>query len=160
MTQKKEEKEGGLVRSLFVAHIILLLHIGLLAVAGVTVVLFKGFYHYLPWIMAALGILVLFTAWFFYRRMRTSSADLHKVLSRPEFRDREVEVRLMGGMASLKMGAPNTPPDRMLTQEPETLSLSSHSDQQAALDRLYEQKLITREAYLKAGQELKQKTGG
>ncbi len=98
------DKEG-LFKSIFTAYFILLLHVFLLAGVGLTVVLFKGVYHYLPYIMAGLAILVLSVAWIIYRRMRENSADLRDVLSTPEFQDRTVEVKLLGGLASFKIKA-------------------------------------------------------
>jgi hypothetical protein len=52
---KKFFEKEGLFRSLFTAHIIVLLHILILAGIGLTVVLFRGVYLYLPWIMGGLA---------------------------------------------------------------------------------------------------------
>lgn len=100
----KADKEG-LFKSIFTAYFILLLHVFLLAGVGMSVVLFKGVYHYLPYIMAGLAILVLLVAWIIYRRIRENSTDLRTVLSAPEFQDRTVEVKLLGGLASFKIKA-------------------------------------------------------
>lgn len=100
----KADKEG-LFKSIFTAYFILLLHVFLLAGVGMSVVLFKGVYHYLPYIMAGLAILVLSVAWIIYRRIRENSTDLRTVLSAPEFQDRTVEVKLLGGLASFKIKA-------------------------------------------------------
>lgn len=158
--EPKKEKEG-LFRSIFIAHIILLLQILLLAVAGVTILLFKGVYHYLPWIMGGLGILILLTAWFFYREMRSKSSDLAQVLSMPQFQDREVEVKLIGGLASFKMGAPKDNPalphttgaggtSRALLAEPEKTT----EEKLVALISLHEKNLITKEEFETAKKEL------
>ncbi len=104
MNIRKADK-GGLFKSIFTAYFILLLHVFLLAGVGVSVVLFKGVYHYLPYILAGLAILVLAVAWIVYRRMRENSTDLREVLSTPEFQDRTVEVKLLGGLASFKIKA-------------------------------------------------------
>ena len=104
MNIRKADKEG-LFKSIFTAYFILLLHVFLLAGVGLSVVLFKGVYHYLPYIMAGLAILVLSVAWIVYRRMRESSMDLKEVLATPQFQDRTVEVKLLGGLASFKIKA-------------------------------------------------------
>lgn len=104
MNIKKADREG-LFKSIFTAYFILLLHVFLLAGVGVSVVLFKGVYHYLPYILAGLGILVLLVAWVVYRRMRENSTHIRDVLSTPEFQDRTVEIKLLGGLASFKVKA-------------------------------------------------------
>ena len=159
MTEKKEKE--GLFRSIFIAHIILLLHIVLLAIAGVTVVLFRGVYHYLPWIMGAIGILVILTAIFFYRRMRTGASDIKSILSMPEFRDRSIQIKLMGGLASVKVDAPKSgafPIDHQLPGGPPMAQIEEKTQsieaQIVALTDLYEKNLITKDAFLKAKQEL------
>jgi len=104
MNIRKSDKEG-LFKSIFTAYFILLLHVFLLAGVGVSVVLFKGVYHYLPYIMASLAILVLLVAWIVYRRMRENTTHIRDVLSTPEFQDRTVEIKLLGGLASFKIKA-------------------------------------------------------
>jgi hypothetical protein len=100
---KKDKNE--LFKNIFTAYFIVLLHVFLVVVIGLAVVLFKGVYQYLPWIMAAMGILVIAIAWVVYRRMRGHSSSLQGVLGTPEFQDRAVEVRLLGGLASFKINA-------------------------------------------------------
>ena len=160
MKKKTKEKEG-LFRSIFIAHLILLLQILLLAIAGVTILLFKGVYHYLPWIMGGLGILILLTAWFFYRQMRSKSSDLAKVMSMPQFQDREVEVKLIGGLASFKVNAPRNgvalPGSQETNGRGQALleqNIRSTEEKLMTLNSLYEKNLITKEDYDKAKQEL------
>ena len=104
MKFKKADKEG-LFKSIFTAYFILLLHVFLLAGVGLTVVLFKGVYHYLPWIMAALGLTVVLLALLIYRRMKVNAVQIRDILSVPEFKDRAVEIRLLGGLASFNIKA-------------------------------------------------------
>ncbi|MEN8211645.1 MAG: SHOCT domain-containing protein [Thermodesulfobacteriota bacterium] len=103
----KNQNEMGLFKGIFTASVILLLHVVLLAVIGSIIILFKGMYQYLPWIMGGLGILITATVWILYQRMKKNSADIKEVLSMPQFQNREVEVKFLGGMASFKI-APET----------------------------------------------------
>jgi hypothetical protein len=154
MTIRKKDREG-LFKNIFVAYFILLLHVFLLAGVGLTVVLFKGVYHYLPWIMAGLAILVLGLAWIIYRRMRTTSSSLSQVLGAPEFQDRAVEVRLLGGLASFEIKAKqNSAP--LLAQPEDSLypnarliesSVDKVERKMLELNTLYEKNLITREEF-------------
>jgi len=157
----KADKEG-LFKSIFTAYFILLLHVFLLAGVGLSVVLFKGVYHYLPYIMAGLAILVLSVAWIIYRRMRENSADLRNLLSAPEFQDRTVEVKLMGGLASFKIKAkenssllldhtsasPNSGPQ--LIED----SVDKAERKILELNTLYDRELITKEEFETARQNI------
>ncbi|MCW8801016.1 MAG: SHOCT domain-containing protein, partial [Desulfobacter sp.] len=98
MSIRKKDKDG-LFKNIFAAYFILLLHVFLLAGIGLTVILFKGIYHYLPWIMGGIAIMVLAIAWLIYHRVRATSSSLSEVLGLPEFQDRAVEIRLLGGLA-------------------------------------------------------------
>jgi len=160
MSIRKKDKDG-VFKNIFIAYFILLLHVFLLAGIGVTVVLFKGIYHYLPWIMGGIAILVLAIAWIVYHRMRETSSSLSEVLGMPEFQDRAVEIRLLGGLASFEIKAKEHP---LL---PNATSLSPYSDDRLIesagdmaerkmleLNGLYEKHLITREEFEKARQSI------
>ena len=103
----KNSNDSGLPRGIYIASIILLLHVVLLAVIGSIIILFKGMYQYLPWIMGGGGLLITATVWILYQRMKNNSSDIKEILSMPQFQNREVEVKFLGGMASFKI-APET----------------------------------------------------
>ncbi|MDD9301208.1 MAG: SHOCT domain-containing protein [Desulfobacter sp.] len=161
MTIRKKDKEG-LFKNIFVAYFILLLHVFLLAGVGLTVVLFKGVYHYLPWIMAGIGILVLSIAWFIYRRMRATSSSLSEILGAPEFADRALEVRLLGGLASFKIKAKETPALMMAPDnsqgEPNVRLIESTmtrtEQKMIELNTLYEKNLISQDEFESARQNI------
>ncbi len=153
--------KDGLFKSIFTAYFILLAHVVLLAGIGVTVVLFKGVYHYLPWIMGCIGILVLSITWIFYRRMRKNSSDIKDILLMPEFRDKTVEVKLLGGLASFKITAKTNQQnlighhrsnvsDRLLIED----DINRTEQEIFKLTALFEKDLITREEFDKAKQNI------
>jgi len=153
--------KDGLFKSIFTAYSILLAHVVLLAGIGVTVVLFKGVYHYLPWIMGGIGILVLSITWIFYRRMRKNSSDIKDILLMPEFRDKTVEVKLLGGLASFKITAKTNQQnlighhrsnvsDRLLIED----DINRTEQEIFKLTALFEKDLITREEFDKAKQNI------
>ena len=82
----KIKDKDGIFKSLFAAYFVILLHVFLLAGTGLTVILFRGVYNYLPWIMGGLAVLVLALFWLFYTRMKKSSRDIKDVLSFPDGR--------------------------------------------------------------------------
>ncbi len=162
MNIRKADKEG-LFKSIFTAYFILLLHVFLLAGVGLSVVLFKGVYHYLPYIMAGLAILVLSIAWIVYRRMRDNSTQIKDLLSTPQFQDRTVEVKLLGGLASFKIKAnennnllldhsSGTP--YQLIENSVNNSVEKAEHKMLELNTLYEKELITKKEFQNARQNI------
>ncbi len=155
MKAKKKDKEG-IFKSLFAAYFVILLHVFLLAGTGISVVLFRGVYHYLPWIMGGLAVLIIAVFWIFYRKMKQSSRDMKDILSFPEFRGRTVEVKLLGGMATftVKGGVSDATP--LIGQDgfqgnggPMRLAAPEEGIEQrlSELAKLYEEELITKDEF-------------
>ena len=156
MSIRKKDKDG-VFKNIFVAYFILLLHVFLLAGIGLSVVLFKGVYHYLPWIMGGIAILVLAIAWIIYARMRATSSSLSEVLGTPEFQDRAVEIRLLGGLATFEIKAKEQPllPNHTGLSNYSDARLIESADDRAErklieLNALYEKDLITEKEFEKA----------
>ncbi len=133
------------------AHFILFLHIFLIAGLGFLVLFFRGIVFYLPWIFfggaAALGA----AGYLIYSRMKNEGKTLTEILSLPVFRGRSVEVSLLGGLASLKVSAPQSPmaidteiidPKRQL-EDPATIHIRELTELVTLLDK----KLITLDEY-------------
>jgi hypothetical protein len=158
------KEKDGLFRSIFIAYLILILHVVLLAGVGLTVVLFKGVYLYLPWIMAGLGILILCLAWFFYRQIKNKSTDMKAILSMPQFQGKTVEIKLLGGLASFKIKPDdNRQPLHPLIENPSIGSGNNFlignetnqiEDKIIKLNALYEKDLITQKEFDKAKQNI------
>ena len=167
MKFKNRDKEG-IFKSLFAAYFVLLLHVFLLAGTGITVVLFRGVYHYLPWIMAGLALLIIALFWIFYLRMKKSTREIKDILAFPQFQGRNVEIRLLGGMASVKIdgGTPGSSEMMALGHTKEshaadtipmlgmTVASESTDIRLSDLAKLYNSDLITREEFDLAKQEI------
>lgn len=164
MKFKKRDQEG-IFKSLFAAYFVLLLHVFLLAGTGITVVLFKGVYHYLPWIMAGLALLIIALFWIFYLRMKKSTREIKDILAFPQFQGRNVEIQLLGGMASVKIGGgtPGSSDMMALEHTPQSngsalpmLEMGSETTDKRLSDlaQLYLSDLITREEFDLAKQEI------
>ena len=155
--------KDGLFKNIFTAYSILLVHILLLAGTGVVVVLFKGVYHYLPWIMGCFGLLALAAAFLFYRRLSRDSSDIGNFLSTPGLEDRTIEVKLIGGLASFKI-SPRENGQVRLDQKPAistgNLLVDDTSDiteqKILKLTALFEKDLITKEELETAKQKILQ----
>lgn len=149
----------GLVKSVLLAYMILALHVLLIAGLGLMVLFFRGFVHYMLWIFLAGAALIGYSGYRFWRRMKTEGKTLAEMLGSPVFRGRSVEVSLLGGIASIKLGRPEG--SRLLSDEdvgpaprrledPDTARIRELSE----LARLLERDLITRQEYDTAKERL------
>jgi hypothetical protein len=163
MKLNKTDKEG-VFKNIFIAYFILLFHVVLLAGIAVFVVLIKGFFEYLPWIMAGAGLLVALCVWLVIRQMRKNSAQIQDILSNEQLKHRNVEISFMGGLASFKVKSNAEDTRRLLTYpEPDNLSpdtrlIETDTDKAERkmnqLNALYEKDLITKEEFDQARQSI------
>ncbi|BBO86263.1 SHOCT domain-containing protein [Desulfosarcina ovata] len=157
-----KKKEGdGLVKSVMLAYFILALHVLLIAGMAILVLFFRGMVNYMLWIVLGGIAIVGISAFFLVRRMRAEGKSLREMLKNPMFSGRSVEVSLLGGMATVKLGQPSQPPaighdtaiDIPRLEDPET-SRSREVSQLAELARLLEKDLITVEEFDQAKRRL------
>lgn len=151
-------------KNIFIAYFILLFHVVLLAGIAIFVVLIKGFFEYLPWIMVGAGLLVALCVWLVIRQMRKNSAQIQDILSNEQLRNRNVEISFMGGLASFKVQSNAEDTSRLLTYpepdnlSPETRLIETDTDtaerKMNQLNALYEKDLITKEEFDKARQSI------
>lgn len=155
-----KDKDGTL-KGIFIAYLILILHVVLLAIAGVVVLLFKGFIYYLPWIIAGCFIFFILLCYLFYVRMRYAKKSLNNVMGLPAFQGRPVEIKLFGGAISITSGQATTQKhiaDLNISQQSETLLLENNENHQikqlTQLAQMLEKDLITRDEYNRAKKTL------
>jgi len=163
MKLKKNDKEG-VFKNIFIAYFILLFHVVLLAGIAVFVVLIKGFFQYLPWIMAGAGLLIALCAWLVVRQMRKNSERIQEILSNDQLKNRNVEISFMGGLASFKINSSEEDSGRLLSYpgpdnpSPGPRLIESDADRterkMAQLNALYVKDLITKEEFDKARQSI------
>jgi hypothetical protein len=163
MKLKKTDKEG-VFKNIFIAYFILLFHVVLLAGIAVFVVLIKGFFEYLPWIMAGAGLLIALCVWFVIRQMRKNSAQIQDILANDQLKNRNVEISFMGGLASFKINSNKEDTGHLLSYSgPDQTSpgprlIESDEDRterkMAQLNALYEKDLITKEEFDQARQSI------
>jgi hypothetical protein len=155
----KGKKDGdGLFKSVFLAYMILALHVLLFAGLALLVLFLRGIVQYMIWIFLGGSALVLASAYIFYKRMKAEGKNLRDMLKSPLLRGRAVEISLLGGLASFKLGQPSIPPalessaDQRVAQleGPDTI----HIRELTELARLLENDLITREEYNRAKAKL------
>jgi hypothetical protein len=106
MALKKNNNSEGHFKSVMMAAIILLLHVLLLFCLGLLVVFFNGVVTYLPWIFLVGSAIIFIAVYIFYKRMKKQGKTLHEMIRTPLLNGRPVEVSLLGGLISFKVGRP------------------------------------------------------
>jgi len=134
------------------AYMIIGLHVLLVAGIILVVIFLRGVVHYMLWIFLGGLLVILCSCFLFYRKMRAQSKNLKETLTSPVFAGRPVEVILLGGLASLRIGgdrssapAPieDAPDPVYRLEDPETVRIR----QLEALANLLEKNLITLDEY-------------
>jgi hypothetical protein len=154
------EKNEGVVKSIFIAYSILLAHLILLAALGLLVLFFRGVVNYLTWIFLGGAAIIIASGFYFIRKLKKEQKTLREILLLPEFAGKDIEIRLLGGAASFKMGsgkssdgsnaADNPAKHYMQLENP----VKSRIENLGELSRLYENKMISREEYEDLKKEL------
>lgn len=158
-----KKKEGdGLIKSVMLAYFILALHVLLIAGMAILVLFFRGVVNYMLWIFLGGMALVGFSLLYFFRRMRAEGRSLREMLRNPIFSGRSVEVSLLGGMATVKLGQPSprlpaighdADVDIPRLEDPEA-SYNREVSELAELARLLEKDLITVDEFNRAKRRL------
>ena len=168
---KKNNKEN-IIKSVFVAHFILVLHILIIASIGFLVLFFRGIVIYMPWIFLGGTAAIAASCYLLYNKMKREGKSLKEMLSLPMFKDRTVEVSFLGGLASLRVeNSSDSPTGGMKTIDAEIIDHSRRLEEPRAdtggrhsntlsinelteLVRLLDNKLITPEEYNKAKEKI------
>ena len=147
---KNNEKEG-LFKGVFVAYSILILHAVLIGILGLMVFFFGGFVQYMGWIFLGGLAVISGSAYFFYRKIKKEGNNLKEMLRVPLLSGKSVEVSVMGGLASFKVGPSRDRPlldnnggaSTPLLEDPTKDDLTELKE----LARLLKDGLITRDEY-------------
>jgi hypothetical protein len=146
------DKNEGVIKSVFIAYSIILFHFLLLAALGLLVLFFRGVINYMAWIFLGGAAAIIISAYIFLRKIRKEHTTIKEILSLPEFSGKDIEIRLLGGAASFKVGknqeSDAPAPDKSYTQYNQIESpLKSRIENLGELSRLYENNMITDEEY-------------
>jgi len=150
---KNKNEITSLVSSLFLASSVLLFHVILVVVMGILVLFFSGLVNYIFWIFLGGCALIGGAVYFFFRYMKKDGSQMvYQLLSLPELKGKKIEVKLLGGLASLKIAGDDakshvidmdpSPTSRQL-EDPRSIRLRELTE----LSRLREKNLITAEEY-------------
>jgi hypothetical protein len=159
MIRSAGNKSGeGLFKSVMLAYFILALHVLLMVVLGLLVIFFRGIIQYMMWVFLAGIAAICGSGYYFYKKLKAEGKTVKEMLKTPLLNGRPVEVSLLGGLASFRVGPPyqqnriGTGENRPIHQleDPETSRIREITE----LAKLLENNLITREEYDKAKKQL------
>jgi hypothetical protein len=154
----KKNDGDGLMKSVMMAYLILILHVILLVALGFLVFFFRGIVQYMIWIVLFGGLVILASGFWFFRRMKAEGRSLRDTLNSPLFRDKTVEISLLGGLAQFRVGHSNAPPLLDSPRSEDSRQLEWTGDPQVQelteLARLLKSGLITPDEYEKAKQKI------
>jgi len=152
-----EERKGGIGSGMVLTFTILLLHILMVLLLGVAVVFFRGVVDYFAWILFGGLFLIGLSGYLFFRRLRRDNRRLRDVLNDPALKGRSLEISFLGGLASVRVGAPGETssmieafPAPPLIEDPESVRLREI----ARLVRMLEKGQISREEYEQLKEEV------
>ena len=157
-----KEESKALVRGILLAHLILFLHLLFVVGLGIVIIFFRGVSEYMLWIFLGVTAALVASAYLCYRFIKTRGHQTLKDLEKTAiFKDRSVEVRFLGGIASLKLGQPGTPAAienaAAGTLNPQHQLEDQNTAQIRELDRLasmLQKDLITRDEFVIAKKKL------
>lgn len=148
----------GLFKSVMLAYFVLILHVLIMVGLGLLVIFFRGIIQYMLWIFLAGSAAIMGSGYYFYKRMKAEGRTVKQMLETPLLSGRPVEVSLLGGLASFRVGPRAKNPElgtdayqqKHQIEAPETMRIRDVAE----LARLLENNLITREEYDKAKKQI------
>ncbi len=150
---KKNNEIATITNSLVLASAILIFHVILLGGIGILVLFFSGIVNYILWIFLAGSALIAGSGYLFYRYMKKEgSTALLKIMLLPELKGKNIEVNLLGGLASFKIANDKSEPMVIESNVIPVARLLADPDSRrrrelTELGRMLEKNLITLEEF-------------
>ncbi len=154
-----DEQNKSIFSGVMLSYLVLLLHVLLMVALGITVVVIKGIYDF-RWLILIAGIaLIGISGYYFYHYFKVHKQKLSDLMSNPAFNDRTLEISLMGGMATMRLGHKDD--NLKLIQAEEGTEIkqlespeSSQIKELSKLRQMLDDELITREEFLRLKQKI------
>lgn len=151
MKNQPNKETQGIYKGVITAYLILLLHVLLIVALGLMVIFFGGIVSYMSWIFLGFSAAVVVSGYYFYRRMKRRGKQFRDIVNSPAFNGRSVEISLLGGLASFRVGGNDQRPmlntdhvdSARQLEDPESMRIRKLSE----LVKLYEHELISTEEF-------------
>ena len=106
MKDSSKLQGSEIMKGLLLAQFIILFHVLIIAVLGITILVLGGIAQYLIWIILGVIVITLTLTFFIYRRVKIQGSNLLRNIDQSTaMRGRELEISFMGGLMSLKVGS-------------------------------------------------------
>lgn len=140
------------------SYFVLVLHVVLIVGLGLLVIFFRGIIQYMLWIFLGGSAVIAGSGYVFYKRMKAEGKTVRQMLKTPLLNGRPVEVSLLGGLASFRVGPPSQ--TRQIEagghhtihqlEDPDAMRIREVNELAKLLDR----DLITRDEFEKAKRQI------
>jgi len=159
MAHKNKNQGDNLFKAVIMTHIILFLHLLIIAGLVLMVIFLRDVTQYVLWVFLGATGLFMLSGLFIYRRVKSKGKKMfHDIENSSLFQGRSFEVSFLRGLASLKFGQPDdlkaienpSSEEKFQLEDPETVRIRELTE----LARIYEKNLITSEEYNRAKNQI------
>jgi hypothetical protein len=155
-----EGKKNPLLSGVMAGYMILLIHLLLVIILATAVVFIQALSEYIEYILGGGVLLILGSGAFFYYLLKQNGKQILNTLQNPAFPGQNIQVSLLGGLASITINSQRNEPQIMLDNQAETLTaLPEHtsfspSNELLRLSDLYDRGLISKDDFLQLKDDL------
>ena len=142
--------DSGIAKNIFVGYFVIILHVLLLLLLGVTIVFFRGVVTYMPWILGGGFLLLFLSGLWFYQKVKKGQINIKQTLRDGVPKNRPVEISFLGGLASMRLGSSYDRTGGVDAVQPPLQLEDAETSRLRSLDRLmemYNKELITKEEF-------------
>ncbi|MEA1923825.1 MAG: SHOCT domain-containing protein [Pseudomonadota bacterium] len=155
-----EDKKNPLLSGIMAGYLIILAHLLLIIILATAVIFIQTLAEYIEYVLAG-GLLIIFgSAVFFYRILKQNGKQIIDTLKNPAFQGQNIEISLLGGLASVSINNPERNQHLMLDHQTPTiqalpdLPASSPQNELSRMADLHDRGLISKEEFLKLKNEI------
>jgi len=153
MEFKNKNNAESLFKGVFIAYLILFLNLFLIVGIGLIILFLNGIVNYMLWIFIGGSGIILASAFLLYRKLKREGRSLRDIMNHQAFAGRSIEIHLLGGLASFRMGGPGDADHYTIDHRPAPIIPQLENLESVRLRELREladlltKHLITREEY-------------
>jgi len=156
-----ESKKNPLLSGVMAGYLVLLIHLILVIFLATAVVFIQGISEYIEYILGGGVLLIIGSGAFFYRLLKQNGKQILNTLQNPSFPGQNIEVSLLGGLASISIKGAEKSDQFMLENPapglraiPELPPAASPRNDLLRLSELYDRGLINKEEFLRLKDDL------
>ena len=156
----KEEKKKPLLSGIMAGYLILIAHLLLVIILATAVVFIQTLAEYIEYVLAGGLLLIAGSAVFFYQLLKKNGKQIVNTLKNPSFQGQNIEISLLGGLASVSINNPEKSSQLILdnqsqvTQALPNLQSTSPQSELLRLADLHDRNLISKEDFYKLKNEI------